>query len=120
MLDSKCTEDYILKKMLERKSFNSSSIYGILKKVSLLRFIEDEFSQSFTQIGNKYRTRCPFHDDSMPSFFVYDNGEDKPQTFHCFSCQSGSNIYDLIKKYYKFDDVETSKFLKENYRRWLR
>lgn len=38
------------------------------------------------------RGRCPFHDDSTPSFVVYP----KTQTFHCFGCQKHGDVITFL------------------------
>ena len=37
--------------------------------------------------------RCPFHDDSSPSFYVYP----ETQSFYCFGCQVGGDVITLAK-----------------------
>src|SRR5262249_26091091 len=37
--------------------------------------------------------RCPFHDDSSPSFNVYDGGG-----FHCYGCGADGSIFDFVMK----------------------
>jgi DNA primase len=43
--------------------------------------------------SDKYRTRCPFHDDRTPSFFVFVN----EQRFHCFGCKVKGDVLDFIQ-----------------------
>jgi DNA primase len=41
-----------------------------------------------------FQLKCPFHDDSTPSFSLYPNN-----SFHCFGCKShGKNAIDFVMK----------------------
>jgi len=69
------------------------------------------------QSGDEYRTNCPFHPDSDPSFFI------NPETglFHCFGCGASGNVWQFLQKYLGVDFKEavkiTSKYgiVPENY-----
>lgn len=42
---------------------------------------------------------CPFHEDSHPSFYLWD-GDDGQQRWHCQPCGFGGDIFDLIRRTY--------------------
>jgi putative DNA primase/helicase len=42
--------------------------------------------------GNHWKGRCPFHDDSDPSFAVYDNA------FRCFACGAKGSVFDYVMR----------------------
>lgn len=52
--------------------------------------------------GRYKMIRCPFHDDSTPSFKLNDDN-----SFYCFGCEAkGRNFIDyLLLKGYKFKDI---------------
>jgi len=56
--------------------------------------------------GSLYTARCPFHEDRIPSFFVFPDGH-----WHCFSCQVGGDVIDFVKKYYQCDFKQALKHL---------
>lgn len=39
---------------------------------------------------DQWKALCPFHSDSSPSFWVYDDG-----SYHCFGCLAHGNIFSL-------------------------
>jgi hypothetical protein len=39
---------------------------------------------------DQWKALCPFHGDSSPSFWVYDDG-----TYHCFGCLAHGSIFSL-------------------------
>lgn len=45
---------------------------------------------SLKKKGNLHEGRCPFHDESTPSFKVY------PQNYHCFGCGAHGDALDFI------------------------
>lgn len=64
---------------------------------------------SFEQIRPgtaRYSACCPFHIDKNPSFVVYPNN-----TFYCFSCHSGGDSIEFIKKLHDMNFIEAVKFI---------
>ena len=51
--------------------------------------------------GREYHGRCPFHDDSSPSFSV---NPDK-QVYHCFGCGASGGLISFIMEYDNMDFV---------------
>ena len=51
--------------------------------------------------GREYHGRCPFHDDSSPSFSV---SPDK-QVYHCFGCGSSGGLISFVMEYDKVDFI---------------
>jgi len=41
--------------------------------------------------GEKFISKCPFHNEKSPSFFVYPESND----FHCFGCQAHGDVIKL-------------------------
>lgn len=41
--------------------------------------------------GKCWKGKCPFHEDSDPSFCVYPDGR-----FHCFGCNAGGTVFDYL------------------------
>ncbi len=51
--------------------------------------------------GREYQGRCPFHDDSSPSFSV---SSDK-QVYHCFGCGASGGLISFVMEYDKVDFI---------------
>ena len=51
--------------------------------------------------GREYHGRCPFHDDSSPSFSV---SPDK-QVYHCFGCGASGGLISFVMEYDKVDFI---------------
>jgi DNA primase len=45
--------------------------------------------------GNKFKALCPFHDDHNPSLEL----NPERQSFKCWSCGAGGDIFDFVKSY---------------------
>ena len=46
--------------------------------------------------GAYYRAPCPFHKETNPSFTV----NPTTQTFYCFGCQEGGDVFSFYMKYH--------------------
>jgi len=57
--------------------------------------------------GSKYKALCPFHDDHNPSMEL---NPDR-QSFKCWSCGAGGDIFDFVKDYERVDFSEALRML---------
>jgi DNA primase len=57
--------------------------------------------------GSKYKALCPFHDDHNPSMEL---NPDR-QSFKCWSCGAGGDIFDFVKDYERVDFPEALRML---------
>ncbi len=57
--------------------------------------------------GNRYKALCPFHNEKTPSFIV----SPERQTFHCFGCSKGGNIFTFIMEKENVDFPEAARIL---------
>jgi DNA primase len=61
--------------------------------------------------GQIYQGLCPFHNDSQPSFVVY---EEDSRGWYCFgSCQEGGDLFNFVMKYKKVGFSQAAKILAE-------
>lgn len=45
---------------------------------------------------NEFKAKCPFHDDSSPSFTVFH--KDGAWAFHCFGCEASGDIFEWVMR----------------------
>ena len=57
--------------------------------------------------GSKFKALCPFHDDHNPSLEL---NPDR-QSFKCWSCGAGGDIFDFVKDYERVDFPEALRML---------
>src|SRR5262245_43098262 len=62
--------------------------------------------------GASFTALCPFHREKTPSFHV----NPRKQTFHCFGCHKGGDVFTFIREYENLDFVEAVKRLAERAR----
>ena len=59
--------------------------------------------------GGSFVALCPFHKEKTPSFHV----NPSRQTFHCFGCQKGGDVFSFVKEYENVDFGEAVRRLAE-------
>ena len=57
--------------------------------------------------GSSFKACCPFHKEKTPSFHV----NPTRQSFHCFGCGAGGDVFNFIMKYENLEFVPAAKFL---------
>ena len=57
--------------------------------------------------GSAYKALCPFHKEKTPSFMV----NPQRQTFHCFGCNAGGDVFRFVMDYEKVDFMTAVKML---------
>lgn len=62
--------------------------------------------------GASFTALCPFHRERTPSFHV----NPRKQTFHCFGCHKGGDVFSFIREYETLDFPEAVKRLAERAR----
>lgn len=74
--------------------------FDLVKEIKQRADIVDVISfylSSVQKKGKGYVAVCPFHDDHDPSMQI---SKDK-QSFHCFVCQTGGDVFTFVQKYDK-------------------
>ena len=74
--------------------------FDLVKEIKQRADIVDVISYYLTSVqkkGKGYVAICPFHDDHDPSMQI---SKDR-QTFHCFVCQTGGDVFTFVQKYDK-------------------
>lgn len=57
--------------------------------------------------GSKFKALCPFHDDHHPSLEI----NPERQTYKCWSCGAGGDIFDFVKDYERVEFPEALRML---------
>ena len=66
---------------------------------------------SLKRAGVNLKGLCPFHAEKTPSFMV----NPARQSFHCFGCGEGGDVFSFMMKYYNLTFPETLKQLAQRY-----
>lgn len=66
---------------------------------------------SLKRAGINLKGLCPFHAEKTPSFMV----NPARQSFHCFGCGEGGDVFSFMMKYYNLTFPETLKQLAQRY-----
>lgn len=87
---------------------------AVLEQVRAANDIIDVISAvlPLKRAGASFTALCPFHREKTPSFHV----NPRKQTFHCFGCQKGGDVFTFVREYESLDFVEAVKRLAERAR----
>jgi DNA primase len=85
----------------------SSVIEEIKAKIDVV----DEISTTVVlqHSGKSLKGLCPFHSERTPSFYVFR----ETQTWHCFGCNEGGDLFSFVQRQQGIDFRETLKYLAE-------
>ena len=64
-------------------------------------------SVKLRRVGGEWKGCCPFHDDSSPSFTIFDGDE----RFHCFGCGANGDVLDFVQQMHSVDLREAAAML---------
>lgn len=77
----------------------------IKSKLDIVEFLRGYLE--VTPAGKNFKARCPFHKEKTPSFMI---SPDR-QTWHCFGCALGGDIFEFVMRYEHFEFSEALKVL---------
>jgi DNA primase len=83
-----------------------STLAAIKNAVDIVALI-GEYPLNLRRVGNKYKALCPFHQDHNPSLEV----NPERQSYKCWSCGAGGDIFDFVKNYEHVDFAEALRML---------
>lgn len=88
-------------------------IFDKLKKLDLIKFIQEKYSVKFTFSNNVATACCPHpdHNDHHPSFAVWNNNG--KYSWCCFSCHSGKKNNDPNHKVYGSDILDFIRWMSD-------
>lgn len=86
-------------------SFSEGAVHEIKDVINIVDLIEDYLP--LKKVGKNYRTKCPFHQDDTPSFFV----SPELNIFHCFGCGKSGDIFTFVMEYEKVSFPEALRIL---------
>jgi len=83
--------------------------HAVLEEIRLNNDIATVIGAYFTlqRSGSTFKSLCPFHKEKTPSFMV----NPQRQTYHCFGCGAGGDVFRFIMDYEKVDFMTAVKML---------
>ena len=84
---------------------SESTLSAIKQAVDIVALVGEYLPLHRT--GSNYKALCPFHDDHNPSLEL---NPDR-QSFKCWSCGAGGDIFDFVKDYERVDFPEALRML---------
>ncbi len=82
-----------------------TSLHAIKNAVDIVALVGEYLP--LRRVGNKYKALCPFHDDHNPSLEL----NPERQSFKCWSCGAGGDIFDFVKNIEHVDFPEALRML---------
>lgn len=86
---------------------SESTLAAIKNSVDIATLVGEYLT--LQRAGSKYKALCPFHDDHNPSLLI----DPERQSFKCWSCGAGGDIFDFVKTYERVDFPEALRMLAE-------
>lgn len=84
-----------------------TSLSAIKSAVDIVSLVGDYLPGTLRRVGSKFKALCPFHDDHNPSLEL----NPERQSFKCWSCGAGGDIFDFVKSYEHVDFPEAMRML---------
>ncbi|MFN8138271.1 MAG: DNA primase [Fimbriimonadales bacterium] len=81
-----------------------SDVELIKSRVDLVELVQERVR--LTRSSKGWKGRCPFHEDSSPSFFVYNDGH-----YYCFGCGQKGDLFEWVKRTENLDFADALKAL---------
>ncbi|MFA7253085.1 MAG: DNA primase [Patescibacteria group bacterium] len=82
-------------------------VQEIKEKIDIVETISSYLT--LKKAGVNYKANCPFHNEKSPSFMV----NPERQTFKCFGCGEGGDVFTFVEKMEGLDFYNTLKLLAE-------
>lgn len=89
--------------------YSEATLAAIKQAVDIVAIVEEFLHLPLHRSGSKIKVLCPFHDDHKPSLEL--NSE--RQSFKCWSCGAGGDVFDFVKDYLRVDFPEALQMLAE-------
>jgi len=83
----------------------NADIFHLIKELPTVEVARRYLPGELRRQGNRWVTRCPFHDDRSPSLVVYGNG------WHCFGCQAHGDNVDLVAQLHNLRPMEAARLV---------
>lgn len=87
--------------MLQKRRFDVGFVKELVHSIDLPTLMI-RHNVDLVKKGKTFKARCPFHDDSTPSFVI---GEGSPY-YHCFGCGAKGNALSFLITYANLDYVK--------------
>ncbi|MEX2429929.1 MAG: DNA primase [Patescibacteria group bacterium] len=82
-----------------------SDVDDIKTRLDIVQVIGE--SVPLKKAGRNFKGLCPFHNEKTPSFMV----NPERQSFHCFGCDEGGDLFDFVMKRERADFTEALRML---------
>ena len=87
---------------------SEATLAAIKQAVDIVALV-GEYLPPLHRSGSKFKVLCPFHDDHKPSLEL----NPERQSFKCWSCGAGGDVFDFVKDYLRVDFPEALQMLAE-------
>lgn len=88
--------------------------FDAARHCDLVDLIQTMTGQTAIRAGDRYKVRCPFHDDHEPSLVIYGPG----RGWYCHVCHVGGSSLDFVMRLMHTSAVEALLWIEEHFDTW--
>ena len=90
---------------------HKANIFQSVKEIPIIEVAQHYLPDELHQKGSRWVTRCPFHNEKTPSFFI----SSSKNRFVCYGCQEHGDSVDLVAKLFNLRPADAARLIAKDF-----